>query len=79
MDIVCVDPKTDRRWQRLLARYGGSVFHSPAWIRALADTYGFDIRAHVLVDGFGEPQAGVPFCRISDLRGERFVVLPFSD
>ena len=79
MDIVCIDPKTDRRWQQLLDRYGGSVFHSPAWIRALADTYDLDIRARVLADGSGEPRAGVPFCRISDLQGERIVVLPFSD
>ncbi len=32
----------------------------------------------VLDDG-GEPCAGIPFCRITDILGERIVALPFSD
>jgi len=54
-----------------------SLFSSPPWIRALADTYGFQIS--VAVTGDGGEQAAVLFSRVSDLRGERIVSLPFSD
>jgi CelD/BcsL family acetyltransferase involved in cellulose biosynthesis len=77
--MVCVDPKTDALWSKLLDRFESSVFHSPGWLRVLVNTYDLDIRAHVLLDGSGEPRAGIPFCRIVDMKGERTVILPFSD
>lgn len=79
MSIITVDPRTDARWQALVHQYPSSVFHSAEWMRVLTDTYGFDIQAHLVVDAEGAPQAGLPFCRISDLRGERIVSLPFCD
>ena len=77
--LTSVDPRTDSVWQTLLDRYGGDVFHSPAWIRVLADTYGFDVDTLVVVDDAGEPVAGLPLCRIEDIRGKRIASLPFSD
>jgi CelD/BcsL family acetyltransferase involved in cellulose biosynthesis len=56
-----------------------SVFHSPNWLRVLKDTYGWEARAYVIVDDQGDPKAGIPFCRIADMLGERIVALPFSD
>lgn len=79
MDITCVDPQRDPLWHRLVDAHNSSVFHSPAWIRVLTNTYGFHIRAYVLVDAAGEPQAGLPFCLIEDEQGKRMVSLPFSD
>ncbi len=79
MSIVTIDPRSDARWETLIRHYPSSVFHSPAWMQVLSDTYAFDIQAHVVVDAGGVPQAGLPFCRISDLRGERIVSLPFCD
>lgn len=79
MSINCVDPRVDNLWQRLVDQNRSSVFHSPEWIRVLTDTYGLEIRAYVVVDGVGEPRAGIPFCRIADIMGERIVTLPFSD
>jgi len=35
--------------------------------------------AYVILDDCGEPQAGIPFCRIADIMGERILALPFSD
>jgi CelD/BcsL family acetyltransferase involved in cellulose biosynthesis len=79
LKIVCVDPRTDRLWWELVNRASSSVFHSPAWIRVLADTYSWQPSAYVVVDDQGEPQAGLPLCRISDIFGSRIVALPFSD
>src|SRR6202030_2256242 len=79
MNIVRVDPRTDPVWQLLVDRTPSSVFHSPAWIQVLTDTYGWEAYAYVVLDGLGEPQAGIPFCRIADMMGERILALPFSD
>jgi CelD/BcsL family acetyltransferase involved in cellulose biosynthesis len=79
MPTTCVDPRTDPLWQQLVTQQASSAFHSPAWMRVLAGTYGLDVRAIVLLDESGRPRAGIPFCRISDIMGERIVSLPFSD
>ncbi|MGE0822335.1 MAG: lipid II:glycine glycyltransferase FemX [Candidatus Binatia bacterium] len=77
--IVCLDPCADPRWQQLLERTPSSVFHSPAWLQVLSDTYGWDMRAYILLDPTGQPVAGMPFCAVTDLTGKRIVTLPFSD
>lgn len=79
MNIHCVDPRTDPLWQRLVDQHQSSAFHSPGWIRVLTETYGFEVGAQVVLDGAGEPSAGLPFCRIVDMMGTRIVSLPFSD
>ena len=48
-------------------------------MRVLAQTYGFNIRAHVLLDDAQEPVGGIPFCHFKDLKDQRCVTLPFSD
>jgi len=48
-------------------------------MQVLAETYGLEARAYVALDAAEEPKAGIPFCRITDLMGERIVTLPFSD
>src|SRR5262245_10417550 len=77
--VVCVDPRTDPRWRQLVERAQTSVFHSPSWIRVLTETYGWEAHAYLVLDGGGEPRAGIPFCRIADVLGTRIVALPFSD
>jgi CelD/BcsL family acetyltransferase involved in cellulose biosynthesis len=79
MNIVRVDPRIDPLWQSLVDRTPSSVFHSPTWIQVLTDTYGWEASAYIVLDGHGEPQAGIPFCRIADMMGERILALPFSD
>jgi CelD/BcsL family acetyltransferase involved in cellulose biosynthesis len=79
MSIICIDPLTDTRWQELAECHPSSVFNSPEWMRVVAETYDFEINAYVLLDASGAPQAGIPFCRISDIRGSRIVSIPFSD
>ena len=77
--VVCVDPRNDLLWRKLVDQAPSDVFHSPSWIQVLTDTYGWDAHAYVILDDRGEPCAGIPFCRITDIFGERIVALPFSD
>lgn len=79
MNVVCVDPRAAPLWHTLVEKTESSVFHSPTWIRVLTDTYGWEASAYVLLDEHGEPTAGIPFCRIKDMLGERVIILPFSD
>jgi CelD/BcsL family acetyltransferase involved in cellulose biosynthesis len=79
MNIVSVDPRSDAAWATLVQNSASSVFHAPSWIQVLTDTYGWEAHAHVLLDDQGRPRAGIPFCRISDVLGDRIVALPFSD
>jgi CelD/BcsL family acetyltransferase involved in cellulose biosynthesis len=79
LNILRVDPRADPLWQTLVEQAPSSVFHSPSWIQVLKDTYGWDAHAYVLLDNQGKPRAGIPFCRIADMMGERIVALPFSD
>lgn len=76
---IVTDPRTDPRWCALVNRLPSDVFHSPAWMRVLTDTYGFDFQARLILDDEGEPLGGLPFCHIRDMLGERIVTLPFSD
>ena len=79
MGIVCVDPTTDPLWQRLVDEHRSDVFHSSEWLRVLADTYGFEPGAYIVLNAAGEPCAGLPFCLIEDVMGKRIATLPFSD
>lgn len=76
---LSLDPCTDPLWQELVERQPSDVFHTPAWIRVLAETYGFAPRALVLLDEGSVPAAGIAYCAIDDLMGPRIVSLPFSD
>ncbi len=59
MNIICVKPQNDPFWNKLVGQCSSDVFHSSAWMRALTETYGFDIQAHVLLDDAQEPVAGI--------------------
>lgn len=85
MKRITINPQTDHRWQALIDSQPSSVFHTPAWIRVLAETYGFDIKAEILVDSDNTddpntiPAGGLPYCHIADIRGHRISSLPFCD
>lgn len=77
--MSCVEPCTDPGWASLAAGPSAGLFHSPPWLRALVDAYGFPLRAWIAADGAGKPAGGVAFCELDDLAGRRVVCLPFSD
>jgi CelD/BcsL family acetyltransferase involved in cellulose biosynthesis len=79
MKVICVDPKTDSRWEALTRQFGASVFHSPQWMKVLAQTYGFEVGAYLALNNSDEVAGGVALCAIEDFLGERLVALPFSD
>ncbi|MDH4117420.1 MAG: GNAT family N-acetyltransferase [Acidimicrobiia bacterium] len=76
--LVEVDPTTDRRWAVLVAERSSDVFHSPEWLAVLAETYGFEVRARLLMEG-ESPIAGFAFVEVGDMMDRRTVSLPFSD
>jgi CelD/BcsL family acetyltransferase involved in cellulose biosynthesis len=76
-----MDPLNDSRWTEFVNLHpSSSVFHTPEWLRALRQTYGF---SPVVLTSSPPGQAlanGIPFCRISSVfTGKRLVSLPFSD
>jgi CelD/BcsL family acetyltransferase involved in cellulose biosynthesis len=78
-NLVQIDPLSDVVWSRLLENQTHSLFHSPLWLQVLHQTYQMNIKANVLLDDRDQPEAGIHFCEISDIRGERIISLPFSD
>ncbi|HEX2233617.1 MAG TPA: GNAT family N-acetyltransferase [Thermoleophilaceae bacterium] len=75
-----IDPIEDPRWMGLMECPDASIFHHPAWLRILRDSYRYDIWACCLFDEGGVPVAGLPVATIrSRLTGDRLVSLPFSD
>jgi CelD/BcsL family acetyltransferase involved in cellulose biosynthesis len=78
-NVVHIDPLTDALWSTLLEHQTHSLFHSPLWLQVLHQTYQMNVEANVLLNDRDEPQAGIHFCRISDIRGQRIISLPFSD
>lgn len=73
-----IDPISDPQWLELLLDRPSLLFQSPAWMKAIARTYGFPIRAVALYEK-GRIQAGLPFALVEDELGPRVVALAFSD
>lgn len=81
MAVYSIDPISDPRWADLLTWHSeASVFHTPAWLRTLHDTYGYKSRA-LTTTAPGKPlKNGIVFCEVrSWLTGSRLVSLPFAD
>src|SRR3954451_3107298 len=77
---LVLDPVTDPRWGEALRASDATVFHHPAWLRALRDEYRHPIWAICLEDAEGRVVAGLPVATVvSRLTGNRLVALPFSD
>jgi CelD/BcsL family acetyltransferase involved in cellulose biosynthesis len=78
---VVLDPRTDARWRAFVhATPGATVFHHPAWLRLVAEYYGYPVAACALLDGGGAVRAGIPLALSrGPLGGRRVVAFPFSD
>jgi Acetyltransferase (GNAT) domain len=73
-----IDLGHDQYWPAIVNHRFGSLFTSPPWIEAVAQAFDLQILASAQTTG-SKLEAAVPFCRVSDLRGDRVVCLPFSD
>ena len=78
--VYTLDPLADRRWPEFLARHAeASVFHTPEWLQALQDTYGYKPIVFTTSNG-ADLANGIVFCQVQSwLTGNRLVSLPFSD
>ncbi len=80
MSVAHIDPLSDARWLAFLEQApGASIFHHPAWLKILADTYNFSPVCLVAT----EAQQIVGLLPLMEVRswltGKRGVCLPFSD
>jgi CelD/BcsL family acetyltransferase involved in cellulose biosynthesis len=73
-----IDVRKEEFWPGVADHRLSSLFSSPLWIEALARTYDFEISASASIRQ-GRTESAVLFSRVSDLRGDRIVCLPFSD
>lgn len=80
-DVNRLDPLTDSRWFDLTAKHpDASVFHQSGWIRALAETYGYEPLVLTTAGPSQQLENGIVLCRLNSwLTGNRLVSLPFSD
>lgn len=80
LSIRPVDPAADPRWDGRLASFpDASFFHTAAWARVLADTYGFKPVYFALTEG-ETLRALLPLFEVDSwLTGRRGVGLPFTD
>jgi CelD/BcsL family acetyltransferase involved in cellulose biosynthesis len=81
MEIYRLDPLRDPRWGELIGRHPrASVFHTPAWLKSLEQTYGFEPVAFTTSAPAEKLTNALVFCVVrSRLTGRRLVSLPFSD
>lgn len=80
METHCLDPLENSRWDDLVrSQPDGTFFHSSAWARVLAKTYGH-IPRYAVADSSGKISALLPLMEVrSPLTGARGVCLPFTD
>ena len=79
--VNVIDPLRDERWRTLVAEHpAASAFHTPEWLSALSETYGYEPLA-VTTAKSGEPlEDGLVLCRIESwMTGKRLVSVPFAD
>src|SRR4030081_3521338 len=76
---IIENPVGDRHWSELLERHpAASVFHSPGWLHALRQTYGYE--PFVVTTSPGPTlENGLVVCRVKGWTSRRLVSLPFSD
>lgn len=80
VEMRFVDPLADSEWDQLvLSHPGANFFHSTAWARVLAKSYGHK-PFYFYLSHDGKPLACVPIMEVnSAFTGCRGVCLPFSD
>ena len=77
-DVTMVEPPFDARWLDVANHPFASLFSSSPWIEAVAQSFGLNIAAVAWLD-HGRIAAALPFCHVTDFRGQRVICLPFSD
>jgi hypothetical protein len=79
--VYAIDPLRDPRWAQFVESHPmATVFHTPAWLNVLKQTYGYE-PVVLTTSSSGHPlKNGLVSCRVSSfLTGSRYVSLPFTD
>ncbi len=79
MNVIGVNPTSDKRWEILISQKKSSIFHTPEWMSVIAETYNLEPCAAIVVDTDGNPLAGISYFVINSIRGSKVVSMPFSD
>jgi CelD/BcsL family acetyltransferase involved in cellulose biosynthesis len=81
MTVRTLDPLQGIRWADFVERHhAASVFHSPAWLKTLQQTYGYEAIVYTTSPDVEPLSNGVVFSRIhSRITGRRIVSVPFAD
>jgi CelD/BcsL family acetyltransferase involved in cellulose biosynthesis len=71
----------DPRWLAFVESHPeATLFHHPAWVSLLAESYGYAAFVLVLDRGRGRCSAGVPVLEVrGPMGGRRWIALPFTD
>jgi CelD/BcsL family acetyltransferase involved in cellulose biosynthesis len=79
--ISLINPSENKEWLQFISQQQkATIFHHPAWLSVLHEQYGFNVFTLCAVDEKGTINAGIPFCEVRGITGEkRWVSLPFSD
>jgi len=79
-DLVVLEPQ-DQRWlDYACTKPEATLFHHPAWLSVLAESYGYHPFIVTVCDAAGQIVAGLPMMEIrTPVRGRRWVSLPFTD
>lgn len=79
LSLSVVDPLVDARWSAVESLPAATLYHSTAWARLIAGTYGFRPR-YYLANAGAQVVGGLPSFEVGgNWRGRRLVSLPFSD
>ncbi len=72
---------SDKRWMNFISLMKhANIFHHPAWITLLAQSYGYNPFIVAILDGNETVIAGLPFVEVESLlTGKRWVSLSFTD
>lgn len=72
---------TDQRWTQFITLQEQAIlFHHPAWINLIAESYSYTPFILAIVNKQGDIDAGVPLMKVKGvLNKKRWVSLPFSD
>jgi hypothetical protein len=81
VDCSQADVLADGRWEEFLQFHPrASVFHTRGWLRALAETYGYQPRILATYGPGHALRGALVFCEVDSwCTGRRLVSLPFSD
>jgi CelD/BcsL family acetyltransferase involved in cellulose biosynthesis len=76
---IVENPDEDPKWSELLDQHpSAAVFHSPGWLRALRQTYGYESFV-ITTSPAPTLRNGMVVCRVRSWTSRRLVSLPFSD